>query len=168
MVFKVFMAERTSVTSPESPVNTVANTTKPALSKKQRRTARAWAAVRDVAATFPLLWPDAKSRRYRAVKIGIGADVSAWIASHPECGLSEETWKKAIRFLVSRIEYLRTVTEGAERADLNGEVVGAVTKSEARHAREKIVALRVRLAALKKPVSGEQRESVRESGDANR
>lgn len=130
--------------------NTPRDNTSPALSKKQRRTARAWDAVHQVAAVFPHLWPQVKERQFRAMKNGITEDVLAWIAAHPEGGLSVATWKKAICFVVSRIEYLRAVSEGAVRVDLNGEAAGTVTKSEAQHAREKIVALRARLAVMKK------------------
>ncbi len=66
--------------------------------------------------------------------------------TNPQAGLSEEEWKQAVRFLVSRLEYLRTVTAGTPRVDLNGEPAGIVTASEENHARRNIAAIRARFA----------------------
>ena len=126
------------------------DTAKPGLSKKQRRTYRRWGSVRKVAALFPLLWPDVKTGQFRPLKTGISADVSAWIAANPQAGLSEAEWKETVRFVVSRIAYLRTVTAGTARVDLSGELAGTVTASEENHARRNIAAIRARFA--KKPL----------------
>ncbi|CAI1224571.1 ProP effector [Serratia ficaria] len=137
------------------------DTAKPARNKKQRRTARSWANVDKVATVFPLLWPDADARQFRPVKNGIHADVSAWIAANPQAGLSEEEWKQSVRFLVSRLEYLRTVTAGTPRVDLSGEPAGTVTASEENHARRNIAAIRARF--VKKPRSPEKDPSRRDT-----
>lgn len=71
-----------------------------------------------VTALFPRLWPEVKSGQFRPLKTGISADVSAWIAANPQAGLSEAEWKETVRFVVSRLAYLRTVTEGTARVDL--------------------------------------------------
>lgn len=130
------------------------DTAKPGLSKKQRRTYRRWGMVRKVAALFPQLWPDVRSGQFRPLKTGISADVSAWIAANPQAGLSEEEWKQAVRFLVSRLEYQRTVTAGTPRVDLSGEPAGTVTASEENHARRKMATIRARFA--KKPPQDEK------------
>ncbi|MGE0968624.1 ProQ/FINO family protein [Klebsiella sp. WOUb02] len=119
-------------------------TTKPGLSKKQRRTYRRWGLVRQVAALFPLLWPEFRNGQFRPLKSGISADVRAWIAANPQAGLSEEEWKQAVRFVVSRLAYLRTVTEGTARVDLSGEPAGTVTASEEQHSRRRMAAIRAR------------------------
>ncbi|MGE0969624.1 ProQ/FINO family protein [Klebsiella sp. WOUb02] len=147
--------------SSADPVVTAPDTAKPGLSKKQRRTARSWVNVGKVATAFPLLWPDAGARQFRPVKTGIHADVIAWIAANPQAGLCEEEWKQAIRFLVSRLEYLRTVTAGTSRVDLSGEPAGTVTASEEQHARRNIAAIRARFA--KKPRNSEKDPSRRDT-----
>ena len=141
----------TEKTSPADAVVSAPDTAKPGPSKKQRRTYRLWGLVRKVAATFPLLWPDVRTGKFRPLKTGISADVSAWIAANPQAGLSEEEWKQAVRFVVSRLSYLNTVTTGNARVDLNGEPAGTVTKSEEQHARQKIAAIRVRFAKKSPP-----------------
>lgn len=95
-----------------------------------------------------------ENRAVPPLKTGISADVSAWIAANPQAGLSEEEWKQAVRFVVSRLEYLRTVTAGTPRVDLSGEPAGTVTASEENHARRKMAAIRARF--VKKPPQDEK------------
>ncbi len=148
-------------TSSAYTVVTAPDTAKPGLSKKQRRTYRRWGLVRQVAALFPRLWPNVKSGQFRPLKTGISADVLAWIAANPQAGLSEAEWKETVRFLVSRLEYLRTVTAGTPRVDLSGEPAGTVTASEEQHARRNIAAIRARFA--KKPRNSEKDPSRRDT-----
>lgn len=136
------MPEKKTLTSAADGGGTTPDTTKPALSKKQRRTYRRWGLVRKVAATFPLLWPDVSTGQFRPLKTGISADVSAWIKANPQAGLSEEEWRQAVRFVVSRLAYLNTLTAGTARVDLNGEPAGTVTAAEEHHARQNIAAIR--------------------------
>jgi sRNA-binding protein len=63
--------------------------------------------------------------------------------------------------VVSRPEYLRTVTAGTPRVDLSGEPAGTVSASEENHARRKMAAIRARFA--KKPRNPEKDPSNRDT-----
>lgn len=69
-------------------------------------------------------------QRRRPLKLGIDQDIAAALADP----FTPDELKSALRFYVGNIGYLLACREGAERVDLDGNVVGAVTAAEAAHA----------------------------------
>ena len=70
---------------------------------------------------------------HRPLKIGIDRDLA-------ECcpALNARERGVVMRFYVSRVMYLQSLVEGAGRVDLDGNVCGEVTASDAEHARSRV------------------------------
>ena len=73
---------------------------------------------------------------HRPLKIGIDRDLA-------ECcpALNARERGVVMRFYVSRVMYLQSLVEGAGRVDLDGNVCGEVTASDAEHARSRVAGI---------------------------
>jgi hypothetical protein len=69
------------------------------------------------------------------LRVGISRDIPAWLAEHPEAGLTRDEWDCAVSCITSRRVYLlRTAVTGATRYDLDGNPAGQVSEDEAKNA----------------------------------
>jgi len=68
----------------------------------------------------------------RPLKIGIQEDLVA------DEKVSKNKIKRALASYVRSLNYYRSLREGADRIDINGEPAGQVTKEESDHAKEKL------------------------------
>lgn len=68
----------------------------------------------------------------RPLKIGIQEDLIA------DEKVSKNKIKRALASYVRSLNYYRSLREGAERIDINGEAAGQVTKEESDHAKQKL------------------------------
>ena len=68
----------------------------------------------------------------RPLKIGIQEDLIA------DEKVAKNKIKRALASYVRSLNYYRSLREGAERVDINGDAAGAVTKAESDHARDKL------------------------------
>jgi ProP effector len=106
------------------------------------------------------LWPQCFSvyeRRRRPLKIGINADLLGY-------GYSREAIGPALRFYVGAPGYLFALKAGADRVDLDGNVVGKVTDDEAAHAKEQLAKRRERLEARRQ----QQEAAARKAEEATK
>ncbi|HBE2842531.1 TPA: proQ/FINO family protein [Escherichia coli] len=86
-----------------------------------------------VKAIFPHL--RAEGGGFLPLKVGISRDIPAWLAEHPEAGLTRDEWDCAVSCITSRRVYLlRTAVTGATRYDLDGNPAGQVSEDEAKNA----------------------------------
>ena len=81
---------------------------------------------------FPLCFAG-KGDRKRPLKIGIFHDIRAAMP-----GMTSSMTREALRDYTSGPTYLRSVVETAHRLDLEGNVTGEVSASEAENARERL------------------------------
>lgn len=93
-------------------------------------------------------------QRRRPLKLGIDQDIAAALADP----FTPDELKSALRFYVGNIGYLLACREGAERVDLDGNVVGAVTAAEAAHA-ARVIARRQNKTA--KPINKQPKPGFR-------
>ena len=91
-------------------------------------------------ARFPKCF-SAKGKEKRPLKIGIDKDLFA------AGGIPGWAIWRALQDYTSGPMYRRAMVEGAERIDLNGEPVGAVTASEAQSARDLLANMNAKRAA---------------------
>lgn len=68
----------------------------------------------------------------RPLKIGIQEDLIA------DEKVAKNKIKRALASYVRSLNYIRSIREGVERVDINGEAAGAVTAEEALHAKNKL------------------------------
>ncbi len=89
-----------------------------------------------VKAIFPHLRAvRAEGGGFLPLKVGISRDIPAWLAEHPEAGLTRDEWECAASCITSRRAYLlRTAVTGATRYDLDGKPAGLVSEDEAKNA----------------------------------
>ncbi|HBL7616866.1 TPA: proQ/FINO family protein [Escherichia coli] len=86
-----------------------------------------------VKAIFPHL--RAEGGGFLPLRVGISRDIPAWLAEHPEAGLTRDEWDCAVSCITSRRVYLlRTAVTGATRYDLDGKPAGLVSEDEAKNA----------------------------------
>ncbi|EAP6509406.1 proQ/FINO family protein [Escherichia marmotae] len=86
-----------------------------------------------VKAIFPHL--RAEGGGFLPLRVGISRDIPAWLAEHPEAGLTRDEWDCAVSCITSRRVYLlRTAVTGATRYDLDGKPAGQVSEDEAKNA----------------------------------
>jgi ProP effector len=96
----------------------------PVASNKQQRRADNTAVIAKLAELFPKAFAVGQQER-RSLKIGIDADLGAKGVIEPRA-----LWRP-LRVYCSSFGYLRTVTAGAERVDLDGNPAGVVTPEAA-------------------------------------
>lgn len=85
-----------------------------------------------------LLFPHlrAEDGGFLPLKVGISRNIPAWLAEHPEAGLTRDEWDCAASCITSRRVYLlRTSVTGVTRYDLDGKPAGQVSEDEAQNAR---------------------------------
>ncbi|EEJ4252279.1 proQ/FINO family protein [Salmonella enterica subsp. enterica serovar 4,[5],12:b:-] len=96
--------------------------------------------VEKVKAIFPHL--RAEGGGFLPLKVGISRDIPAWLAEHPDAGLTLDEWECAVFCITSRRVYLqRTSVPGAIRYDLDGKPAGQVSEDEAKNAQHRLVIL---------------------------
>jgi ProP effector len=92
------------------------------------------AAISELIAAFPAAFtPD--PMLVRPVKLGIRKDL------YGQSAMSHRRIAMALRAYCNSVQYLKASVEGAVRIDLAGEPAGAVTATEAHHAREALASL---------------------------
>ncbi|MEH6579189.1 MAG: ProQ/FinO family protein [Amphritea sp.] len=104
------------------------NTVVPSKSKSKNRAANQ-AALQLICDTYPLVF---NRENVRPLKIGIQEDLIA------EEKLAKNKIKRALASYVRSPHYFRSLKEGADRIDLNGNPAGAVKASEADYAKEQL------------------------------
>jgi ProP effector len=104
----------------------------------RRPTRRALIAI--LAAQFPKCFFVFEQRR-RPLKVGIHSDILAMPGAPPAPALEH-----ALRYYVNNISYLASLSVGAPRLDLNGNVAGVVDAEPAQVAKEKFHRYRRQLA----------------------
>jgi ProP effector len=102
----------------------------------------AYATVELLAATWPQCF-SVKLAGRRPLKVGIAKD----IATAAEGAITPEEQGAALHVYTSHKRYLRTLQEGAQRVDLDGNPVGTVTAEQAAAARRRIERLEQRHSA---------------------
>jgi len=110
---------------------------------KLRRISAAYAQLN---AAFPLAFP-LNDAEIRPLTVTIRDDLTAWMATQPDCGLARKLLG-AMQRHCSRETYQHTVITGAMRINLAGEPVEAVTPAGQAHAESRIAAI---LAARAEP-----------------
>ena len=88
--------------------------------------------IGDLLAVFPSTF-SAEPRHIRPLAVGIRQHIYA------RCAFSHRSVTDALWRYTKRYAYLRTLTEGAERVDLDGATTGYVTAMEAAHAAERVI-----------------------------
>lgn len=108
-----------------------ANTVNDAVTPKAKSKNRAanMAALQQLSEAYPKTFD---RRNVRPLKIGIQDDLIA------DEKLAKNKIKRALASYVRSINYLRSLQEGAERVDIQGESAGTVTAEEAAHAKGKL------------------------------
>ena len=94
------------------------------------------AALTLLAETYPDCFTAEQYLPHRPLKIGIDRDLA-------ECcpALNARERGGVMRFYVSGVMYLQSLVEGAGRVDLDGNVCGEVTASDAEHARSRVAGI---------------------------
>ncbi|HBT4579611.1 TPA: proQ/FINO family protein [Klebsiella pneumoniae] len=78
-------------------------------------------------------------RAFMPLKVGISRDIPAWLAEHPDAGLTLDEWNCAAFCITSRRVYLqRTSVPGALRYDLDGKLTGQVSEEEAKNSQRRL------------------------------
>lgn len=85
---------------------------------------------------FPQCFARLDLRSRAPIKVGINADIVAALPDLPAVDVG-----RALKFYVGQVSYLAHCTEGKSRVDLDGQPAGAVTASEAEHARNLLARL---------------------------
>lgn len=107
-------------------VNDVVNKTPKAKSKNR---AANMAALQQLMEAYPKTFD---RKNVRPLKIGIQEDLVA------DEKVAKNKIKRALASYVRSLNYYRSLREGAERIDINGEPAGVVTKEESDHAKGKL------------------------------
>ncbi|GHL84617.1 hypothetical protein ECZU36_59010 [Escherichia coli] len=118
-----------------------------------------------VKAIFPHL--RAEGGGFLPLRVGISRDITAWLAEHPEAGLTRDEWDCAVSCITSRRVYLlRTAVTGATRYDLDGKPAGQVSEDEAKNA-QRWLAIRDRRWEKNRPLwPGQQAGRIRPQNDS--
>jgi sRNA-binding protein len=96
---------------------------------------------------------------YKPLKRGVHKDIAQRL------GRKDRTTLALLGSHLRRIGYLRVLTEGAVRVDLDGQPAGVVTSEDAVHARERLDALvKVEEEKLAMSIAKHYREKVRRRG----
>jgi ProP effector len=90
--------------------------------------------ISELVAAFPAVFT-LDPTLVRPVKLGIKKDLFG------QSAISRRRITAALRAYCNSVQYLKASVEGAVRIDLAGEPAGAVTTTEARHAREALAAI---------------------------
>jgi len=107
-------------------VNDVVNKAPKAKSKNR---AANMAALQQLMEAYPKTFD---RKNVRPLKIGIQEDLVA------DEKVAKNKIKRALASYVRALNYYRSLREGAERIDINGEAAGVVTKEESEHAKQKL------------------------------
>lgn len=107
-------------------VNDVVNKVPKAKSKNR---AANMAALQQLMEAYPKTFD---RKNVRPLKIGIQEDLIA------DEKVAKNKIKRALASYVRALNYYRSLREGAERIDINGEAAGLVTKEESEHAKQKL------------------------------
>jgi len=127
-------------------------TTTPALpSTKPPRDGDQPATLLDLVRRFPAAFTAARYQPHRPLKVGIHRDLADI--------LTRKEGHRILGTYTHRPTYLRAVTVGAARVDLNGEPVGVVTPAEAEMARAHLDRIEAKLAEQFR-VAREQRQAA--------
>lgn len=110
---------------------------------------------------FPIAFPKNPAPKV-PLKIGIFEDV---LAHAPELGLTEAELRDAIRTWCRGARYWACLTEGAQRVDLAGQPVGAVTEADARRSKQ-LLSGRSRPASAKGKAKGPAKSAPDEAAPA--
>ncbi len=108
---------------------------------KSKNRAANMAALQQLSEAYPNTFD---RKNVRPLKIGIQDDLVA------DEKLAKNKIKRALASYVRSINYLRSLQEGADRVDINGEPAGAVTAEEAEHAKGKLKEINQRRREQKK------------------
>lgn len=87
----------------------------------------------------------------RPLKIGIQEDLVA------DEKVAKNKIKRALASYVRSLNYYRSLREGAERVDINGEAAGLVTKEESAYAKDKLKEINKERAEKRKAQEREER-----------
>lgn len=101
----------------------------------------------------------------KPLKIGIFEDLAARLADDPK--VSKTRLRGALRQYTNSWRYLRCVTAGTQRVDLDGADAGTVEEEHAQHAQENLAESKAR-AAEKRKEQQKQRTAARKPEDSAR
>lgn len=96
---------------------------------KSKNRAANMAALQQLMEAYPKTFD---RKNVRPLKIGIQEDLVA------DEKVAKNKIKRALASYVRSLNYYRSLREGSERIDINGEPAGVVTKEESDHARDKL------------------------------
>jgi len=113
----------------QSEANQVNDVVNKAPKAKSKNRAANMAALQQLMEAYPKTFD---RKNVRPLKIGIQEDLVA------DEKVAKNKIKRALASYVRSLNYYRSLREGAERIDINGEAVGVVTKEESEHAKNKL------------------------------
>lgn len=102
----------------------------------------------------------------KPLKIGIFDDLAERLSDDPK--VSKTRLRGALRQYTNSWRYLRCITEGAERVDLDGAVVGTVEKDHAEHAAEALAESKAKANEKRKQQAKQRAESSAANKDSAR
>lgn len=114
--------------------------------KRRQQYAQIVAVITLLADAFPRAFSLYGARR-QPLKIGIANDIAAKV----DGAIQSEELRFALNNYCNSVGYLRSFKVGVARLDLNGDATRTITADEAEHARRKLVAKLMRLAAKRQP-----------------
>ena len=130
-------------------MNDVVNKTPKAKSKNR---AANMAALQQLMDAYPKTFD---RTNVRPLKIGIQEDLVA------DEKVAKNKIKRALASYVRSLNYYRSLREGAERIDINGEAAGTVTKEESDYARDKLKEINKARQEKRKEQEREERMSMK-------
>lgn len=104
------------------------------MTHQRNKAASAAPRIRELAARFPQAFTADKNAVHRPLAVGIREQLRA------RTGWGRRSVVNSMFFFCGRRRYQESLVEGAERVNLDGEVVGVVTADEAAHAAELVKA----------------------------
>jgi len=113
----------------QSEANKVNDVVNKAPKAKSKNRAANMAALQQLMEAYPKTFD---RKNVRPLKIGIQEDLIA------DEKVAKNKIKRALASYVRALNYYRSLREGAERIDINGEAAGLVTKEESEHAKQKL------------------------------
>jgi sRNA-binding protein len=105
--------------------------------------------------TYPKTFTIIESKR-RPLKIGIYSDLAAAL----DGAITEDEIKRTMRHYTSSEGYLKNLLCGAWRFDLDGKVVGVVTRTEEDHAKRRLAGLEAAQARRKTKAERQQADAL--------
>jgi sRNA-binding protein len=91
-----------------------------------------------------------------------------FLNEHEKIGLSKKTIKRALLFYCNSLTYLKSLVVGAERYDINNNVVASVTTEEAEYAIEKLKTVTEKLQVNKQNNKQNNKQKYRKQGSDNK